>query len=53
MKKIFFLAGIVMMLFLASCAKSHCPTYDNNTGNEKYSGGKRSNVSKGLFPKNM
>ncbi len=52
MKKIL-LAGIVLILLFASCSHYTCPTYDNGSGEQKYSGGKKSKTSKGLFPKDV
>jgi len=53
MTKKFFLLSVLAMLLLSACSQHTCPTYDNNSGDDKYSGGKKSKTSKGLFPKNM
>ncbi|HXH19476.1 MAG TPA: hypothetical protein VNJ07_10375 [Chitinophagales bacterium] len=52
MKKKIAIISTMLWLFLAACSHYTCPTYDNNTGEQKHSGKKKSTQG-GLFPKNM
>jgi len=49
MKKNFlFSVFMTSLLLFAACSHSTCPTYDNSSSSDKYSGGKRSKTSSGL-----
>jgi hypothetical protein len=52
-KGLLFTIGIAFVLLLSSCSHHVCPTYDNQSGEQKYSGNKKSKATSGLFPKNM
>jgi hypothetical protein len=39
---------MALLLTFSACSHYTCPTYDNQSGEQKYSGGKKSKPSSGL-----